>query len=304
MARLEVDYCGVKFRNPIVTASGTFGFGYEYGEYVPLNEYGGFAAIGLTRAPRAGNKAPRIAETPSGILNSVGLQNPGVDVFAQHIMPELAKTCDTNVIANMSGNTIEEYAEMAEILSDTDVALIEMNISCPNVKHGGLAFGTNAAVVEELTKEVKKKCKKPLVVKLSPNVTDITEIAMAAESGGADGVSLIITLLGMRIDINTRRPILANNMGGLSGPAVKPIAVRMVHQVYNAVKIPIIGMGGVSSGDDVIEFMLAGARLVALGTSMFVKPDLILDVKRDINAYLDRFNISDINDIVGKLELN
>lgn len=304
MGKLEIDYCGVKFRNPIVTASGTFGFGYEYNDYVPLEEYGGFAAKGLTRQERAGNKPPRIAETPYGILNSVGLQNPGVETFAKYIMPELAKTFDTNVIANMSGNTIEEYAEMAEILSETDVALIEMNISCPNVKHGGLAFGTNAAVVEELTREVQKRCKKPLVVKLSPNVTDITEIAKAAEAGGADGVSLINTLLGMKIDINTRRPILANNMGGLSGPAVKPVAVRMVHQVYNAVKIPIIGMGGVASGADVIEFMIAGAKLVALGTAMFAKPDLILDVKREINEYMDRFNIDDINDIIGTVELN
>lgn len=304
MANLEVEYCGVKFRNPIVTASGTFGFGYEYNEYVPLSEYGGFAAKGLTRQARAGNPAPRIAETPSGILNSVGLQNPGVEVFAQYIMPEIAQSFDTNVIANISGNTIDEYAEMAEILSDTDVAIIEMNISCPNVKHGGLAFGTNREVVEELTKTVKSRCKKPLVVKLSPNVTDITEIAKAAEAGGADGVSLINTLLGMRIDINTRRPILANNTGGLSGPAVKPVAVRMVHQVYNAVKIPIIGMGGVMSGADVIEFMLAGARLVALGTGMFAKPDLILDVKRDIEEYMTRFNISDINDIIGTVALN
>ena len=304
MEKLEIDYCGVKFRNPIVTASGTFGFGYEYNEYVPLEEYGGFAAKGLTRQERAGNKPPRIAETPYGILNSVGLQNPGVETFSKYIMPELAKTYDTNVIANMSGNTIEEYAEMAEILSETDVALIEMNISCPNVKHGGLAFGTNAAVVEELTREVQKRCKKPLVVKLSPNVTDITEIAKAAEAGGADGVSLINTLLGMKIDINKRRPILANNMGGLSGPAVKPVAVRMVHQVYNSVKIPIIGMGGVASGADVIEFMLAGAKLVALGTALFAKPDLILDVKREINEYMDRFKIDDINDIIGTVELN
>lgn len=304
MANMEVEYCGVKFRNPIVTASGTFGFGYEYDEYAPLSEYGGFTAKGLTRTPRAGNPPPRIAETPSGILNSVGLQNPGVEVFAEHLMPELHRTFDTNVIANMSGNTVDEYAEMAEILSDTDIALIEMNISCPNVKHGGMAFGTNAAVVEELTKTVKDRCKKPLVVKLSPNVTSITEIAKAAEAGGADGLSLINTLLGMRIDINTRRPILANNTGGLSGPAVKPVAVRMVHEVYEAVNIPIIGMGGVMSGDDVIEFMIAGARLVALGTGLFVKPDLIYEVKRGMESYMERFGIDDINDIVGTLELN
>ncbi|MGN0180840.1 MAG: dihydroorotate dehydrogenase [Candidatus Ornithomonoglobus sp.] len=304
MANLEVEYCGVKFRNPIVTASGTFGFGYEYDEYAPLSEYGGFAAKGLTRQPRGGNPAPRIIETPAGILNSVGLQNPGVEVFAQYIMPDLAEKFDTNVIANMSGNTIEEYAEMAEILSETDAAIIEMNISCPNVKHGGMAFGTNAAVVEELTREVRKRCKKPLVVKLSPNVTSVAEIARAAEAGGADGLSLINTLMGMKIDINTRRPMLANNTGGLSGPAVKPVAVRMVHEVYDAVKLPIIGMGGVMSGADVIEFMIAGARLVALGTGLFAKPDLILDVKRDIAAYMERFKIDDINDIVGTLELN
>ncbi|MDD6762226.1 MAG: dihydroorotate dehydrogenase [Clostridiales bacterium] len=304
MANLEIDYCGVKFRNPIVTASGTFGFGYEYDEYAPLSEYGGFAAKGLTRQPRGGNPAPRIIETPAGILNSVGLQNPGVEVFSEYIMPDLAEKFDTNVIANMSGNTIEEYAEMAEILSETDAAIIEMNISCPNVKHGGMAFGTNAAVVEELTREVKKRCKKPLVVKLSPNVTSVTEIARAAEAGGADGLSLINTLMGMKIDINTRRPMLANNTGGLSGPAVKPVAIRMVHEVYNAVNLPLIGMGGVMSGADVIEFMIAGAKLVALGTGLFAKPDLIFDVKRDIEAYMERFKIDDINDVVGTLELN
>jgi dihydroorotate dehydrogenase (NAD+) catalytic subunit len=219
-------------------------------------------------------------------------------------MPEIAKKYDTNVIANMSGNTIEEYCEMAEILSGTDAAVIELNVSCPNVKHGGLAFGTDAATVEELTREVKKVATKPVVVKLSPNVTSITDIAKAAEQGGADGLSLINTLMGMKIDINTRRPILANNTGGLSGPAVKPVAIRMVHQVYNAVKIPLIGMGGVSSGEDVIEFMIAGARLVALGTGMFIKPDLILDVKKYMEEYMDRFGIKNISEIVGTLQLN
>lgn len=299
----KINFCGVEFKNPIVTASGTFGFGEEYAEYAPLSEYGGFGAKGLTRHARAGNKAPRIAETPSGILNSVGLQNPGVEYFASHIMPELARE-DTHVIANMSGNTIEEYCEMAQILSKTDTALIEMNISCPNVKHGGLAFGTNADTVYELTKAVKANCRKPLVVKLSPNVTSVKDIAKAAEEGGADGLSLINTLLGMAIDINTRRPVLANNMGGLSGPAVKPVAVRMVYEVYNTVNIPIIGMGGVMSGADVIEFMLAGASLVALGTGMFVKPDLILDVKKDIEEYMIKYGIDDISSIIGKVELN
>lgn len=299
----KVNFCGIEFKNPIVTASGTFGFGAEYSQYTELSEYGGFSAKGLTRKQKEGNPAPRIAETPSGILNSVGLQNPGVEAFANYIMPELSKI-DTNVIANMSGNTVEEYCEMAEILSDTDVALIEMNISCPNVKKGGLAFGTDPNVVEHLTSEVKKYSKKPLVVKLSPNVTSITDIAKAAESGGADGLSLINTLLGMVIDVETRKPILANNMGGMSGPCVRPVAVRMVHQVSKAVSVPIIGMGGVMNGRDVIEFMLAGASLVALGTGLFVNPTLINDVKSYMNDYMKRHRISDINDIIGKLELN
>lgn len=303
MINTKVNFCGVEFKNPIVTASGTFGFGEEYGEYTSLSEYGGFGAKGLTRFPREGNKPPRIAETPSGILNSVGLQNPGVEYFKDHIMPELAKH-DTNVIANMSGNTVEEYCEMAEILSETDAAIIEMNVSCPNVKHGGLAFGTDPETVRNLTYEVKKYSKKPLVVKLSPNVTSITDIAKAAEDGGADGLSLINTLLGMKIDINSRRPVLANNMGGLSGPCVKPVAVRMVYQVHNAVKIPIIGMGGIMSGDDVIEFMLAGATLTALGTGMFVNPNLVLDVKERIAEYMNMYKISDINDIIGKVVIN
>lgn len=298
MINTKINFCGVEFKNPIVTASGTFGFGMEYNQIVSIEEYGGFGAKGLTRQPREGNKPPRIAETASGILNSVGLQNPGVEYFAEHIMPILSDY-DTNVIANMSGNTVEEYCEMAEILSDTDIALIEMNISCPNVKHGGLAFGTDPKVVNELTKEVKKHCKKPLVVKLSPNVTSISEIAKSAEDGGADALSLINTLLGMKIDINTRRPVLKNNTGGLSGPAVKPVAVRMIYEVHQAVKLPIIGMGGVMSGADVIEMMLAGASLVALGTGLFAKPDLITAVKKDITEYLERNNIGDINTLIG-----
>ncbi len=299
----KVNFCGIEFKNPIVTASGTFGFGEEYGEFADLAEYGGFSAKGLTRQERAGNPPPRIAETPSGILNSVGLQNPGVEAFRDSIMPKLSKI-DTHVIANMSGNTIEEYCEMAEILSQTDAAVIEMNISCPNVKKGGLAFGTDAKTVEHLTSEVKKHSKLPLVVKLSPNVTSITDIAKAAESGGADGLSLINTLLGMVIDVDRRKPILANNMGGLSGPAVRPVAVRMVHQVANAVNVPIIGMGGVMNGRDVVEFMIAGATLVALGTGLFVNPKMIYEVKAYLNEYMTRHNISDLKDIIGTLELN
>lgn len=299
----KINFCGVEFKNPIVTASGTFGFGEEYAEFADLSEYGGIGVKGLTRFERAGNVPPRIAETPSGILNSVGLQNPGVEAFCKDIMPKLENK-GTNVIANMSGNTVTEYCEMAEILSESSVDLIEMNISCPNVKQGGLAFGTDAKVVENLTSEVIKHCKKPLVVKLSPNVTSITEIAKAAEAGGADAVSLINTLLGMVIDIDKKKPILANNMGGLSGPCVKPVAVRMVYQVHQAVNIPIIGMGGVMSGRDVIEFMLAGASLVALGTGMFVNPNLILDVKRDISEYMKKHKIEDVSSIIGTVELN
>jgi dihydroorotate dehydrogenase (NAD+) catalytic subunit len=301
---MEVSICGVNFKNPIVTASGTFGFGEEYDEYVSLNEYGGFTAKGLTRMPRAGNPPPRIAETPYGILNSVGLQNPGVEQFAEHIMPDLARKYDTNVIANMAGNTVEEYCEMAEILSETEAAMLEMNISCPNVKHGGMAFGTDADTVSHLTAEVKKHCKKPLIVKLSPNVTSVSEIAKAAEAGGADALSLINTLLGMAIDINTRRPILANNTGGLSGPAVKPIAVRMIYEVSQAVKLPIIGMGGVMSGADAIELMLAGASIVALGTALFTDPCMILRVKDEMSAYMEKYNISCIKDIIGTVRMN
>ncbi len=303
MINTKINFCGVDFKNPIVTASGTFGFGMEYNQIVPIEEYGGFGAKGLTRYPREGNKPPRIAETPSGILNSVGLQNPGVEYFAENIMPVLSDY-DTNVIANMSGNTVEEYCEMAQILSDTDVSLIEMNISCPNVKHGGLAFGTDPKVVNELTKEVKKYCKKPLVVKLSPNVTSIAEIAKAAEDGGADALSLINTMLGMKIDINTRRPVLKNNTGGLSGPAVKPVAIRMICEVHNAVNLPIIGMGGVMNGADVIEMMLAGASLVALGTGLFAKPDLIIQVKQEIEEYMQKNNIDNINTLIGAAVMN
>ena len=304
MIDLGIDFCGIHFSNPIVTASGTFGFGWEYNEYVSLDEYGGIGTKGLTRWPREGNKAPRIAETASGILNSVGLQNPGVEAYAEDIAPYLAQSFKTKIIANMSGNTVEEYCEMAEILSATDAAVIEVNVSCPNVKHGGLAFGTDPSTVEKLTRKIKKHSTKPVVVKLSPNVTSITDIAKAAEQGGADGLSLINTLLGMKIDINTRRPVLANNTGGLSGPAVKPVAVRMVHQVYNAVSIPLIGMGGVMSAEDVIEFMIAGARLVALGTGLFTKPDLILDVKKGLTDYMERQKIEKAEDLIGTLQLN
>ncbi|MCH5185488.1 MAG: dihydroorotate dehydrogenase [Oscillospiraceae bacterium] len=303
MIDMSTEIAGVKFKNPIITASGTFGFGEEFGEYADLSEYGGICVKGLTLKPRAGNRPPRIAETPSGILNSVGLQNPGVEYFAEHDVPKLKKL-DTNIIANMSGNTTEEYCRMAEILSDTDISMIEMNISCPNVKCGGMSFGTDAKTVEALTKEVKKYAKKPLIVKLSPNVTSVKEIAAAAESGGADAVSLINTLLGMVIDVDTRKPVLANNTGGLSGPAVRPVAVRMVYEVRNTVKIPIIGMGGIMSGRDAVEFMIAGADITAIGTGMFIKPDLILSVKKEISEYMQKHNIKSCKEIVNTLSLN
>ena len=246
MADLTVNIAGVEFKNPVVTASGTFGFGREYSEFYPLREIGGLSCKGITLKPRMGNPPPRIAETPSGILNAVGLQNPGVDHFIERDLPWL-KEQETVVIANIAGNTPEEYAQMAEKLSESSVDMIEMNISCPNVKHGGVQFGTSCQSVGAITREVRAHCKKPLMVKLSPNVSDIAEIARAAEGEGADALSLINTLTGMRIDINTRRPIIRNNTGGLSGPAVFPVAVRMVWQTADAVKIPVVGMGGIST---------------------------------------------------------
>ena len=265
MADLTVNIAGVEFKNPVITASGTFGFGREYSEFYPLKEIGGLSCKGITLKPRMGNPPPRIAETPSGILNAVGLQNPGVDHFIERDLPWL-KEQETVVIANIAGNTPEEYAQMAEKLSESSVDMIEMNISCPNVKHGGVQFGTSCQSVGAITREVRAHCKKPLMVKLSPNVSDIAEIARAAESEGADALSLINTLTGMRIDINTRRPIIRNNTGGLSGPAVFPVAVRMVWQTAGAVKIPVVGMGGISTWRDAVEMMLAGASAIQVGS--------------------------------------
>ncbi len=302
MTDLRVKIAGIEFENPITTASGTFGFGREYGEYFDLNELGAISVKGLTPKPREGNKPPRIAEVPAGILNSVGLQNPGVEAFCEYELPELRKKTRAKIMANMAGNTIEEYCYMAERLSDSDVDMLEMNISCPNVKCGGVAFGTNADTVYSITSEVKKRAKKPLIVKLSPNVSDITEIARAAEAGGADALSLINTLLGMAIDIHTRRPILHNNVGGFSGPAVKPVAVRMVWQVANAVKLPLIGMGGITSADDAIEFMLAGATMVAVGTGLFVDPKLPIHVKDGIVRYMNEQKVEKITDIIGAVK--
>ncbi len=300
---LSVNIAGINFENPVIMASGTYGFGKEYSEYIDLNALGGISVKGLTLKERKGNPPPRIAETPAGILNSVGLQNPGVEAFKKHDLPFL-KQYKTRIIANISGNTIEEYCEMAEILGSSDIDAIELNVSCPNVKAGGMAFGTDPRLIEEITLSVKKYCKQPLIVKLSPNVGDIKIMARAAEAAGADCVSLINTLLGMAIDIHKRKPILANNFGGLSGPAVKPIAVRMVYEVAHAVKIPVIGMGGISCGDDAIEFLLAGASAVMVGTANFVNPLVPIEIIDGIREYMKKYGYSSLQDIIGKLEFN
>ena len=277
MINLGVNIAGVELNNPVIAASGTFGFGREFSMILPIQKLGAISVKGITLKERQGNLPPRIAETPSGILNSVGLQNPGVDYFIKKELPWLKKQ-GMVVIANIAGNTVSEYCEMAEKISETETDIIELNISCPNVKEGGVAFGTSCESVANITKEVRKYCKKPLMVKLSPNVTDIASIAMSAESEGADALSLINTLLGMRIDIKSRRPILANNVGGLSGPAVFPVAVRMVWQVANSVKIPIVGMGGISKWQDAVEMMLAGASAVQIGTANFTDPFATLKI--------------------------
>lgn len=301
MADLSLKVCGVDFKNPIIPASGVFGYGREYEELFPLSKLGGIATKGTTITRRTGNLSPRIAETPSGILNSVGLQNPGIDYFIDTELPNLM-TKDTVIIANIAGSTVDECVTIAKKLDETDVHMIELNISCPNVKQGGAAFGTSCSGAENITAEVRKATKKPLIVKLSPNVTSITDIAKAVESAGADSVSLINTLLGMRIDINTQRPILKNNVGGMSGPAVFPIAVRMVWQVANAVKIPVIGMGGVSSGKDAIELMMAGASAVQVGAAIFNDPFAPVKIIDEMNEWLDSKNIKSVNEIVGSVK--
>ena len=301
MADLTVNIAGVEFKNPVITASGTFGFGREYSEFYPLREIGGLSCKGITLKPRMGNPPPRIAETPSGILNAVGLQNPGVDHFIERDLPWL-KEQETVVIANIAGNTPEEYAQMAEKLSESSVDMIEMNISCPNVKHGGVQFGTSCQSVGAITREVRAHCKKPLMVKLSPNVSDIAEIARAAEGEGADALSLINTLTGMRIDINTRRPIIRNNTGGLSGPAVFPVAVRMVWQTAGAVKIPVVGMGGISTWRDAVEMMMAGASAIQVGTALFSDPYAPLKIKEGLNRYLDDQGLASVAELAGMVK--
>ncbi|MCR4644872.1 MAG: dihydroorotate dehydrogenase [Oscillospiraceae bacterium] len=301
MADLSVNICGIDFKNPIIPASGVFGYGHEYEEFYSLSKLGGIATKGTTGKKRTGNIAPRIAETPAGMLNSVGLQNPGIDAFIEKELPYLL-TKDTVILANIAGSTPEECAEVAAKLENTDVHMIELNISCPNVKQGGAAFGTSCVMAEQVTTAVRKATTKPLVVKLSPNVTSITDIAKAVEAAGADAVSLINTLLGMRIDIRTRRPVLHNNVGGLSGPAILPVAVRMIWQVANAVNIPVIGMGGVSTGEDAIELMMAGACAVQVGMACFTDPYAPVKIIDGMERFLDENNIAAARDIIGTVK--
>ena len=296
MADLSVNICGVHFNNPIIAASGTIGFGREYSEFYPLSVFGGISCKGTTLKERPGNPPPRIAETPMGMLNAVGLQNPGVEHFIKYDLPWL-KQQKTVAIANVAGSTRDDYCRMAEILSDTDIDMIELNISCPNVKEGGVQFGTSCESVAAITKAVRACCKKPLIIKLSPNVSDIASIAKAAESEGADALSLINTLTGMRIDINTRRPIIRNITGGMSGPAVFPVAVRMVWQVKNAVSIPVIGMGGITTWKDAVEMIMAGADAIQIGTALFTDPYSPLKIAEGLNAYLDRNGMKSVTEL-------
>lgn len=303
MDRLKVNIGGLEFQNPVATASGTFGYGTEYKDFIDLNRLGAAFVKGTTLEPRQGNDYPRMAETPSGMLNAVGLQNKGVDYFIDHIYPEI-KDYNTHMIVNVSGSTVDDYVECAEKLAHLDkMPAIELNISCPNVKEGGMAFGTSCVSAAHVTREVRKVYPKPMIVKLSPNVTDITEIAQTVEGEGADAVSLVNTFLGMAIDSETRKPLLSTITGGLSGPCIKPIALRMVWQVYNAVKIPIIGMGGISSTEDAIEFMLAGSTAIQVGTYNFIDPQISMKILDGIESYLDRHNLNSVYDIIGKLEV-
>lgn len=297
----KINICGVEMKNPVTTASGTFGSGREFSEFVDLNKLGAVTVKGVAAEPWKGNNAPRIAEVYGGMLNSVGLQNPGAEYFINNDIPFL-RQFDTKIIVNICGHSIEEYCKAAEMLSDSDVDLFELNISCPNVSQGGITFGTVPSMAEKVVSEVKKYCKKPLIVKLTPNVTDITEIARAAVSGGADGLSLINTLLGMKIDIKRRKPVLFNKVGGFSGPAVKPVAVRMVYQVCKAVNVPVIGMGGISNYEDAIEFIMAGATAVAVGTANFSNPFATVEIVEGIEKYMIENGIKDLSEIRGIID--
>ena len=297
----KVNIAGVEFKNPVMTASGTFGSGMEYGEFVDLNRLGAVVTKGVANIPWPGNPTPRVAETYGGMLNAIGLQNPGIDLFIERDIPFL-KQYDTKIIVNVCGKSVEDYCDVVEKLGDQPVDMLEINVSCPNVKEGAIAFGQKADALFNITKEIKKYAKQPVIMKLSPNVTDITEMAKAAEAAGADAVSLINTITGMKIDVHRRQFALANKTGGLSGPAIKPVAVRMVYQVANAVKIPIIGMGGIANAEDALEFILAGATAVSVGAMNFVNPYTTVEVVDGIEAYIKRYGVEDINSLIGAVK--
>ena len=298
MINTKVKIAGVEFKNPVTVASGTFGHGEEFADLVDINRLGAVTTKGVANIPWEGNPTPRIAEVYGGMLNAIGLQNPGVDTFIERDLKFL-KEKDTKIIVNVCGRSVEDYIETVERLSDEEVDMFEINISCPNVSHGGIAFGTNVESVSEITKQMKTHSKKPIIMKLSPNVTDITEIARAAEAAGSDALSLINTITGMKIDINKRCFAIANRTGGMSGPAIKPIALRMVYQVANAVNIPIIGMGGIATFEDAVEFMLAGATMVSVGTANFINPGASIDIAEGIEKYLENNGFKDVNEIIG-----
>ena len=300
MVSLKTTLCGIELDNPIIPASGTYGFGYEFAELYDINILGSLSFKGTTREARFGNPTPRIAECPSGMLNAVGLQNPGVKAVIEHELPKLREVFNKPVMANVSGFSKDEYVETVSMLDgESDIGWFEVNISCPNVHGGGMSFGTSPEMAGEITRAVREATKKPLIIKLSPNVTDIVSIAKACEANGADGISLINTLLGMRIDLKKRAPLLANKTGGFSGPAIKPVAIRMVYQVYDAVKIPIVGMGGVSSAEDVIEFMLAGASAVEVGAANLVNPYACRDIINDLPRVMEKYKINSLEEIIG-----
>ena len=299
--RMDVKIAGVEFKNPVMTASGTFGSGAEYGEYVDLDGLGAVVTKGVANVPWAGNPTPRIAETCGGMLNAIGLQNPGMEVFCERDLPFL-KQYDTRVIVNVCGRTQEDYCQVVERLSGEPVDMLEINVSCPNVKEGGIAFGQNADALESITRAVKRYAAQPVIMKLSPNVTDIGEMARAAEAGGADAISLINTLTGMKIDVHKRTFALANQTGGLSGPAVKPVAVRMVYEASRAVSLPVIGMGGIQSGEDAVEFLLAGATAVSVGTANFHDPCVTQKIVAGLQAYLEKYGIEDVKDLIGAVQ--
>ena len=301
--KTEIDFAGIKMKNPVTVASGTFGYGREMAEYIDLNKLGAIITKGTFLKPKAGNKSPRVCETASGMMNAIGLENPGIEHFAEEDLPWL-KQFNTPIILNVGANTLEEYVEVCRFANKLDIDGVELNLSCPNVKEGCMAFGTTYEGVKAATSAVRKVLDKPLIVKLTPNVTDITMPAKGAEDAGADAVSAINTLLAMKIDVNTRKPIIANNTGGLSGPAIKPVGVRMVYQIAQKINIPIMGLGGIITGDDVVEYMLAGAKCVSIGCGNFIDPETSIKAVQGVEEYMKKHHIEDINEIVGAVEMN